>query len=577
VVVVVVVLVVVVVDATVVGLEGEVVVEIVLDGVAVLGGDDPALSSGAVGGLASSAPLEQLESTSTGSVAATSRASTGPRVRRCPSRMSSSATEMSGRNLQTYVLYLLHLSYWCATMLRMGTATTATGESPDATVVQLPDTRTRVRDLDHRINALAGILNTQHARLVEVAVELLADDRLWSGWGIRSVQHFLTWKLGLSDTHARQIVTIAERVPDLPDCVTAFRAGRLSLDQMAAIASRAPWWADTEICQMATLMTVRQIRHVVGNYPFPDIPNPDHPDPEPANTTTDIASDQPTEMASPVGADDQPGGDEPGTASGRPEWCSFGFDDEGRFSLHVSADIDTGKLIEAALVEARDHLFQHGVTDVTWIAALRELADRSLDTITEPNRRDRYRIHLHIDTTDGSSAPTPSGWNLPDALRQHLTCDGLCTPVIEIDGIPVSVGRSQRIVPDRTRHLVLDRDGGCVVPGCSATHFLEIHHIVHWEDRGPTDTWNLVALCPHHHRLHHRGELGITGNADPPGGLTFTNQYGVPIPQSGARPSPPGAPPPQPQIPYQHPLGERFDATYVHFNTPDWHRQQRAG
>ncbi len=34
---------------------------------------------------------------------------------------------------------------------------------------------------------------------------------------------------------------------------------------------------------------------------------------------------------------------------------------------------------------------------------------------------------------------------------------------------------------------------------------------MHWEDGGPTDTANLVALCGFHHRLHHRGGLGIAG------------------------------------------------------------------
>ena len=51
--------------------------------------------------------------------------------------------------------------------------------------------------------------------------------------------------------------------------------------------------------------------------------------------------------------------------------------------------------------------------------------------------------------------------------------------------------------------------------------WLQIHHIVHWEDGGPTDTWNLVALCDAHHRLHHLGRLQIAGDADDPDGLVF--------------------------------------------------------
>ena len=84
------------------------------------------------------------------------------------------------------------------------------------------------------------------------------------------------------------------------------------------------------------------------------------------------------------------------------------------------------------------------------------------------------------------------------------------------------------------------RDQGCAVPGCTQTHILEVHHIIHWEDGGPTDTWNLICLCPHHHRLHHRGELGITGNADD-GTVVFTDRNGTPLqPSRGQTPAPRG-------------------------------------
>jgi len=40
---------------------------------------------------------------------------------------------------------------------------------------------------------------------------------------------------------------------------------------------------------------------------------------------------------------------------------------------------------------------------------------------------------------------------------------------------------------------------------------LHAHHIRHWEDGGLTELDNLVLVCPHHHRLHHRGVITITG------------------------------------------------------------------
>lgn len=202
-------------------------------------------------------------------------------------------------------------------------------------------------------------------------------------------------------------------------------------------------------------------------------------------------------------------------------------------------------VIEAALNEARDALFQRGQTDVTDVDAMLEVAHRSLDTVDSPARRDRFRTHIHIDTS--GAATDARGWTLPDAIRKYITCDGLLSPVFLDGSIPISVGRTQRMIPQRTRLLVLLRDQSCRVPGCNETHHLEVHHIIHWEDGGPTDTRNLIAVCPRHHRLHHRGELGISGDADVVGGVRFTNRHGRPIGNTGARPEPPGAPPPAPR------------------------------
>jgi len=103
---------------------------------------------------------------------------------------------------------------------------------------------------------------------------------------------------------------------------------------------------------------------------------------------------------------------------------------------------------------------------------------------------------------------------------------------------------------------------------------LEVHHIIHWEDGGVSDTWNLICLCPHHHRLHHQGKLGITGNADIPGGVVFTDADGRVITASGAKPKPPGAAPPPITGTYQHPLGQRLDMKWVSFGTPPGHHER---
>ena len=222
-------------------------------------------------------------------------------------------------------------------------------------------------------------------------------------------------------------------------------------------------------------------------------------------------------------------------------------------------------LIAAALAEAKDALFQVGQPQVSAFDALVEVCNRSLSRVQPTSRADKYRVYVHLDT-DG--AWVGAGPALPPALLAKLTCAGSVAPVWESDGLPVNVGRTQRIVPDRTRRLVEDRDRGCRYPGCAARSYLEVHHTIHWKDGGPTDTWNLLCLCPHHHDAHHRGEFTLTGNADLPDGLTFTDNRGNPI--TIGRPRPPDDPLPTPPDGgrYEHPSGEPVQHKWVHFTPP---------
>ena len=38
---------------------------------------------------------------------------------------------------------------------------------------------------------------------------------------------------------------------------------------------------------------------------------------------------------------------------------------------------------------------------------------------------------------------------------------------------------------------------------------MQLHHIVHWVDGGPTDLDQMISLCPRHHRNVHSGRLRI--------------------------------------------------------------------
>ncbi|HSJ90793.1 MAG TPA: DUF222 domain-containing protein [Ilumatobacter sp.] len=381
-----------------------------------------------------------------------------------------------------------------------------------------------VEAANERLGVIAGHLNAVNAELVDATVELLSSGA-WQQGGKQTPSAFLQWRLGLSKARADDVVAVARRRADFPTLMGGFGRGELSLEQVAA-AIEAPAWADALVYDFVKISTVGKIRRAMRSNMFE--PDPDEPAPEP-----DAVHDR----------------------------LSFGPTANGRWRINAELGIDDGRRIESALNERRDAMFTAGDEDVTWPEAFVECMERSLDVVESTARRDRFRTWLHLDVTDGE-ATTTDGWRIPMATRDRILCDGVVQPVWASDGVPFSVGRAQHIVPHRTRRIVERRDRGCRVPGCTADRFVEVHHIVHWQDGGATDTSNLVCVCPRHHKMHHQGQLGISGTADEFDGLVFTDERDRPIAGSGT-PVLPTRPPPSPRVAYAPPLAGRFDWNWI--------------
>ncbi len=409
------------------------------------------------------------------------------------------------------------------------------------------------RSIEALQSSLAGVcghVNAQYAQLVRLAEQALAGDA-WKQIGIHSPSHWLAWQAGLATGTAQKVLAVAERAVLHPEVMVAFDRGELSLDQVA-LAMRAPGWADAEICGLAKVLTVAQLSMVVRKYPFPTDEKIARRAAANGDTVAEPAAPAPEPEQEPVSS------------------MSMGVDSDGVGQMRARLSPDDCRVFETAMREARDALFLGGNPDVNWVDALVEICHRSLDSVSEGSRRDRFRINLYVNV-DGTTT-FADNWRVPDTIRDRLFCDGTITPVGLVGGVPVNVGRSQRIVPERTRRLVEHRDLGCRVPGCTQTRWVQVHHIVHWEgDDGPTETWNLICLCPRHHRMHHQGKLGIEGNADlsaaTPGAVIFTDVRGSPI-EPAANQATPTGPPPEPAGRYVHPIGERLDRWAIHFNEP---------
>ena len=391
-------------------------------------------------------------------------------------------------------------------------------------------------EIEAEMAEVCGVLNAATGRLVGLVARAI-DTGACEGWGIRSPEQWVGWKCGLSPGRSRRVVAMARRLPDLPVTRAALEAGELSEDQVSLVCRHAPARHDAEVADFARLATVGQLARVLRRYVFGPAPD-ERKEPEP----------------------------EPEPEEEEPRRVSFGTTDEGAWRLSALLPPDEGALVEMALAANRQWLADQGHLErPTWADALVAMAERSLGTeATARPHRDRHMLLVHLRADhEGHAAHLHLGPGLPDALRRHLGCDGRVRAQLEARGVALSVGRALRIVPERTRVAVEERDGACRVPGCERTRWLQVHHILHWEDGGATDTANLVALCARHHRMHHLGQLGITGNGDDPGGMVFTDVRGRRLHDTG-RPAPPG----QLRISgrWAHPLGERLDSRWVHFN-----------
>jgi Domain of unknown function (DUF222) len=97
------------------------------------------------------------------------------------------------------------------------------------------------------------------------------------------------------------------------------------------------------------------------------------------------------------------------------------------------------------------------------------------------------------ETVDGSQVSSEQLLRIADEAEIWPT-------LINRDGVPLALGRSQRLASRGQTMALIARDAGCSFPGC--THppsWCDRHHIRDWIDGGPTDLDNMTLLCHYHH------------------------------------------------------------------------------
>src|SRR5690606_35697036 len=110
---------------------------------------------------------------------------------------------------------------------------------------------------------------------------------------------------------------------------------------------------------------------------------------------------------------------------------------------------------------------------------------------------DQLRSGLGAGYLEGSGQPLPV-----ETVRQAACDAGIIPAVLNGQGVPLDLGREQRLVSAKLRQALELRDRGCIFPGCQAPlSRVDVHHVIPWEHGGRTDIDNTVLLCRRHHTV----------------------------------------------------------------------------
>ncbi|HVJ20810.1 MAG TPA: DUF222 domain-containing protein [Polyangiaceae bacterium] len=147
-----------------------------------------------------------------------------------------------------------------------------------------------------------------------------------------------------------------------------------------------------------------------------------------------------------------------------------------------------------------------------------------------------YQVAISVCPHCGNGAQQACGELVPvsSEVVEMVQCDAQHIGPVEKDAHGGVTKRATQTIPPAVRRKVVWRDHKrCVVPGCTHTHFVDVHHLHARADGGDHDPDNLACFCAAHHRAVHDGRLIVEGK--PSTGLSFRHADGT---SYGQLPSP---------------------------------------
>jgi Domain of unknown function (DUF222) len=337
-----------------------------------------------------------------------------------------------------------------------------------------------------------------HAALAQVATACARFDAIggWGAGGIRSFPHWLTINAGFDMHTSAELLRVGQSMDDLPRIAEAFRSGQLSFDKVRQISTVATAANEHILLEFAQGASGAQLARI-------------------CRALRRIA-----DVSAPKRADEH--------LSQRGIWTHW--DEGGMLELVARLTPEDAAVVQAALESITGSMpvpepTDDGVKDPAddrWAArrvdafvAMCEhvLAGGAENLVMSPATR-QVVVHVDVGLLTGEASEgrcfVEGGSPLSAAAARRIGCDAEVAGVIERDGLPIDVGRKQRIVPERLRLALHVRDRFCRFPGCGVpAHRTEAHHHEHWALGGETNLDNLLLLCGFHHRRHHEGAYRI--------------------------------------------------------------------
>ncbi len=360
----------------------------------------------------------------------------------------------------------------------------------------------RIEVLFEEMGELIGQRNAVDGRLVEIIAEI--DGRgtsdgnsLWGATGCRSLEALVAWKTGVSPRNAETMVAIAHRIDELERCVAGLREGRVSLDQIGVIAEHGGQGCDEHYANLVQYATVAQLRTAVKQEPRPEPESA----PEPKRRITKIENDDSTTWRITL----------PKVEAAKFEAAHQSHRD--KLVAEWKRDHDALDSIDPEDGWARDADAETTISEQAppfpdGVDAFMSLIEAGWDTDVQRRPHGQHTtVVMHLDV-EKRVAALHLGPALSDEDRRYLLCDATCEVWFERHGRPIGVGRATRTIGRRLRRALEHRDQTCVVPGCGATRGLHAHHLVHWENGGPTELSNLVLLRVSHESVGQSARIG---------------------------------------------------------------------